>query len=90
MTMTKAFNPGRGGLLKQGTVAIGREPIRVPVAHMPPRRPAAAAAHPEGEPQVQLHRADDGSVRAITVRCTCGREVTLQCEYLDEGGTNEG
>jgi hypothetical protein len=89
MTMGKTSNLSKGGLLKQGSVAIGREPVKVPVGHVPARRPAAPAAHPEGEPEVQLLRAEDGSVRAITVRCTCGREISLQCEYLENGGTNE-
>lgn len=89
MTIGKATSMGKGGLLKQGTVAFGREAIKVPVGQMPARRHAPSAAHPEGEPEVQLIRAEDGSVRAITVRCPCGREISLQCEYLGDGGTNE-
>jgi hypothetical protein len=90
VTTQKASTSGRGSLLKQQTVAFGREPVSVPAGSVPARPPAVPAPGSlEGEPHVQLHRDDDGSVRAITVRCSCGREITLQCEYLDDGGANE-
>lgn len=73
------------GLLKQHAVAYRREAVKVPVARRNPRRPAPAAG---GEPTVDLHRGPDGAVQAITVRCTCGKEITLQCEYLGEGGSD--
>ncbi len=96
--MRKTYAASKGGLLKQQGVDFGEEPVPVPVAALPaatPRREAApvptdpAGEHLEGDPQVHLHRAEDGSVRAITVRCPCGREITMQCEYIDEGGNNE-
>ena len=94
--MRKSHAHSRGGLLKQRSMDFDREPMPVPVSALPPParpsvpKPAAPAdEHLEGDPQVHLHRAEDGSVRAITVRCPCGREITMQCEYIDEGGTDE-
>jgi len=91
MTMEDPSNRGKGGLLKQNEVAFAREPVTVPAGNIPARPPAADRAEPDadGRPEVRLHRAEDGTVRAITVRCPCGREVTLQCEYLDDGGKDE-
>jgi hypothetical protein len=88
--MRKTFSRTRGGLLKQQAVAFGGEAVRVPAGAVPAPRPAPPApGQPEGAPHVHLHRDEDGSVRSITVRCPCGREITLQCEYLDDGGTDE-
>ncbi len=96
--MRKSYASSGGGLLKQRGVDFDRKPVAVPVGNLPASagRPAAgppakagspAGEHLEGDPQVHLHRGEDGSVQAITVRCPCGREITMQCEYIDEGGT---
>jgi hypothetical protein len=86
--MEKTTAAGRGDLLKSKNVARAEGRFRVPVAGMP-----ETAQRPEPEPQadpaVELHRGPDGTVAAITVRCSCGEEITLQCEYLGEGEADE-
>ena len=74
-------------VLKAGEVLLGQEAVEVPVGELGLKRPAAPAY--EGEPDIEVERADDGTVRAIRVRCPCGRVTTLQCEYLEQGGEND-
>jgi hypothetical protein len=75
-----------GRLLKQDQVTLGQTAARVPAGQLP--RPTRPPAEPHGEPEVHLTRADDGTVIQITVRCPCGRETTLQCQYPDQGETD--
>ena len=74
-------------VLKAHQVLLGPEAVEVPVGRLDVR-PASAPA-PEGEPEIDVQRAEDGTVRAIQVRCPCGRVTTLQCEYFEQGGKNE-
>lgn len=81
--MPQPGSRGRGALLRQDRVAFDRTPARVSAGPLPPScRPPA---EPGGEPDVQLVRAPDGTVIQITVRCPCGRQTTLRCEYSDQG-----
>lgn len=41
---------------------------------LPPRAPG------DCEPQVELVR-DGGQIRAIDIRCSCGKRIYLVCEY---------
>jgi hypothetical protein len=75
---------GRGRLLKQNEVAPGAGTVSVPAAQLP--RPREAPAATGGQPEVKLVRGPDGTVQQIRVRCPCGRETTLQCEYPVSGG----
>ncbi|MGD2175585.1 MAG: hypothetical protein PVJ27_09295 [Candidatus Brocadiaceae bacterium] len=74
-------------VIKAGEVAFGSEPARIPVGDVAPRhRPQPAV---EEEPEINIDRAEDGTVRTIEVRCTCGRTISLQCEYFEQGGEDE-
>ena len=35
------------------------------------------------EPEVILHRDDDGTVRKIEVVCKCGEHIILELEYME-------
>ena len=85
--MQQGGRSSRGRLLKQDRVALGQTAARVPAGQLP--RPARRPAEPDGEPEVRLIRADDGTVTQITVRCPCGRETTLDCQYPDHGEGDE-
>ena len=77
-----------GPILKSDQVGIGSEPASIPVGALPQRRARAGGPDLAGEPEVKFTKAADGTVEQITVRCPCGREVTLQCEYPVRGGEN--
>ncbi len=76
----------RKTVLTEDRIVVGREPVSVPSGRMPKPRKAPAPAETAHEPQVQAVTGPDGSVHSILVRCTCGREITLQCEYFADGG----
>ena len=76
-------------ILKQQQVIVRGEPVAIPSGGTAPRAEAPAGPPASDKPDVQLIRADDGSVRSIRVRCACGREITLQCEYFADGGEHE-
>lgn len=78
----------RGRLLKQSNVTLGQTAARVPAGQMPRAVPPPPAAR-DGEPEIRLTRAADGTITQITVRCPCGRETTLHCQYPDLGEGNE-
>jgi len=84
--MTQDRTQPDGSLLKGDQIVFQPVPLKVPVAGP---APASAPRQPAGEPEVELTRAPDGTITAITVRCPCGRHVTLECEYSDRGGTDE-
>ncbi len=75
-------------MLKAGEVSVGAEAVDIPVGR--PAGPQRRAASPEGDPEIRLDRAPDGTIRRIEVRCPCGRITTLRCEYAQEqGGSHE-
>ena len=78
---------GRNALIERGHVTMAEGTAIVPAGSVP--RPAAAPSAAQ-EPEVEVIRADDGTIRAITVRCTCGRQITLQCDYVEEGDHQDG
>jgi len=78
---------GKDALIGRDGVAMGEGAAVVPAGSLP--RPAAAPPAAQ-EPEVEVVRADDGTIRAITVRCTCGRQITLQCDYIEEEGHQDG
>ncbi len=85
--MKNGFTSRRKKVLKAHEVLLGQEAIEVPVGRLDVR--PASAPVPEGELEIEVERAEDGTVRAIQVRCPCGRVTTLQCEYFEQGGQNE-
>jgi len=85
--MQQGERSSRGRLLKQDRVVLGQSVARVPAGQLP--RPTPRSAQNGDEPEVHLVRAEDGTVTQITVRCPCGRETTLHCEYPDHGGDDE-
>ena len=75
----------KDGLLKAEHIVYDTAPMRVPQGSVASR---AASARPEqlgGEPDVDYIRDENGAVKSILIRCACGREITLQCEYLEGG-----
>ena len=75
----------RNGLLKGDQISVGGSSVSVPPGQLPHRRKAKPVTGP-GDPKIDVVRDDNGAIKQITVRCTCGREISLQCEYLSEGG----
>ncbi len=88
MTMRRDMSRAKDGLLKGDAVRNGG-PVRIPAAPLPSPRPPERHDEEDGEPEVELHRGPDGAVSAISVRCPCGREITLQCEYLNGADEDE-
>ncbi|MHC4481835.1 MAG: hypothetical protein ACYS1C_12835 [Planctomycetota bacterium] len=82
--MADGLAGGRGGVLNAEQVVFDEAAVQVPVGELP-RRMRLAPEADGAEPEVKLTRGDDGSVKQITVHCPCGREITLQCEYLAQG-----
>jgi hypothetical protein len=87
MTVSEDSGDGRGVVLKRDRVAHRPEPVPVPVGELPPGPPhgRGGPSADGGEPEVQVRRGPDGAIQSITVTCSCGREMTLQCEYFEEG-----
>lgn len=79
--------PSGGGdrLVKEDRVSFKQQPVTIPVGELPPRKQRVAAVEAGAQVEVETVRADDGTVKQITVHCSCGREITLQCEYSDQG-----
>lgn len=86
--MTDSSRTGRNGLLRREQVLFNQKPAAVPVGALPQRKRHSAAGDAPGEPEVRVTKAQDGTIEQITVRCPCGREITLQCEYLSRGDHN--
>lgn len=57
-------------LIPGSQVRLTGEPARV----VPPRQPG------DCEPQINLIR-DGGQIRAIDIRCSCGKRIYLECDY---------
>jgi len=82
----------RSKVLKREAVALQDQKVKIP-AGMCGGQAGDGACRPEVdlnftkplEPHVDIVRGPDGTIEAITVRCTCGRETTLHCEYQEEG-----
>jgi len=83
--MGRSLSDDKNGLVKRDRVEPGAGPARVPVGDFARRRGRPTDADPGGEPDVKVARGDDGTVQQITVRCPCGREIILQCEYFGRG-----
>jgi hypothetical protein len=79
----------RGAILAHQRVVSLGEPVRVPSGQIPQHRPSTANSAGVGNAEVDVATDERGVVQSITVRCSCGREVTLKCEYLPEGDENE-
>ncbi len=84
--MTNGLPSRKNRVVEAENVQMGKEAASIPVGEV---RRAPSRAEPEGEPEVQVERAEDGTVRTIKVRCTCGRTVELACEYFQQGGDHE-
>ena len=75
-------------LLKDDSFALGQGAVEVPVGSESGKgREPAAAVRPE--PEVDFTRTGDGAIEWIVVHCTCGQEIRLRCEYLEDGGADE-
>ena len=80
----------RERILKREQLVLRGEPVSVPVGSPASRPPGRKVEGQRPEPELEVVRAPDGSVAAIVVQCTCGRRITLECDYLlDSGGDNE-
>jgi hypothetical protein len=76
----------RRGLLRANDVEVGPAPVRVPTAgrtRRAPRQPSQHAADCAGQPAVEVLRGSGGEVRAIVVQCTCGEQITIECQYQE-------
>ena len=75
----------RSKVLKSDHVTLTEQKVRVPGGAELSRADIDLTFGKHSEPHVDITREPDGTIEAITVRCTCGREITLHCEYPDEG-----
>ena len=76
----------RRGLLHANDVEVGPAPVRVPTAGRARRAPQQSAQHATGcagQPAVEVLRGPAGAVRAIVVQCTCGEQITIECQYQE-------
>jgi hypothetical protein len=89
MKMAQGSSAERARVLKRGQVVFGGGTAKVPVGGLPRGRLLAANAETGGEPEVNVVRGADGTIEQITLRCPCGRETTLQCEYPAQGEKDE-
>ncbi len=80
---------GRSRLLTGDDISFSRRSVTIAVSSAP----GVAGARPTGtgpaQPEVIPVGAEDGKIDMITVRCTCGREITITCDYAQEGGEDE-
>lgn len=83
--MAKRDSTGRECVLKESRVVFDGGVVSIPVGEVRPKRPPAPSADTDEQPDVKAVRSDDGTIEQITVRCPCGRETTIQCEYLVQG-----
>jgi hypothetical protein len=75
----------RSKVLKSESVTLKEQKVKIPTGEGTHRPEVDLNFGKASEPHVDIVRGDDGTIEAILVRCTCGRETTLHCEYLDEG-----
>jgi len=88
--MAKTPTKGKSRVLKHEEVEFSGEPVRVAVAKTALQEEAPGPSRQvRAEPEVVPERAEDGTIERITVRCTCGRETVINCDYLDEGGDQD-
>ena len=91
----------RDAILSAGRVIVHAGKVRIPAgptaqadapsaAETPAPAGRKAPAKPSDQPEVELVRGRDGVIRAIVVRCTCGRELRLQCEYEPPAAADGG
>ena len=76
----------KNGLLKANEVSLMDKPVHVPQGVCPPGL-AASGGQPTGadQPEVEYVKDDQGVVKSVVVYCPCGRQIHLQCEYMDGG-----
>jgi len=86
--MMESQSKGRARLLRRDRVALNPEAVHV-AASPPKSRGGQSPEHVRAEPEIIPIRAEDGTIEMITVRCTCGRDIHISCDYLDEGGKDE-
>ena len=86
--MHNAVRNRKGAILKEDQVVVRSAPVSVPPGDITRPRPRAADTAPGApdEPELNVIRAADGTIQSIHVRCPCGREISLQCEYVTDGG----
>jgi hypothetical protein len=80
--MTRNRQARRDNLLKRHRVRRGAEPVRISIGPLP--EPVHEHAGQDGEPEVTPVTGPDGEVRCIVVRCACGREIRIDCQYSEE------
>ena len=86
--MDETSAKGKGRLLKGDQISLSPDAVHVHVSQIKIHRPAKPQEPVRHAPEVSTARAEDGTIRTITVRCTCGREIQITCDYLDEGENN--
>jgi hypothetical protein len=83
--MAEPHAEGRCRLLKRHEVYLQDEAAHIPAPRLPRRRPAAGQDAAPAEPRIDLQKGEDGTVQKVNVLCTCGRKITLECEYFGQG-----
>lgn len=86
--MAEELPSRRDKLLKEHEVVFHEARANVPVGHLTHRKGRSPRSDAAGEAEVKVTKSADGTVEQITVRCACGREITIQCEYSGRGDDN--
>ncbi len=73
-------------LLKRRRVRHSRVVRKVPCGTPPAGEEDrdTSAEVPSGEPELEPIQDDEGTVTHIHVRCPCGRELMVECDYSTE------
>lgn len=72
-------------VVKAKRVTYTEKVVNVRVGQIPRELLSRASGTARAQPEVTVSKAEDGTIQSVTVRCTCGREIPLQCEYLGGG-----
>jgi len=88
MKRTVQKTDGKGEVLKGDNITLDNTRVQVgPTEEQPPARDEEELP---SETQVKTLRGESGKVEAIEVTCSCGRNIHLNCEYMEDKDAREG
>ena len=70
-------------VLSQGEVQISDTPVRVGNTTVEGGQAAALDSGQEHAPEISVEHDADGNVALIRIRCSCGEDIAVACEYSD-------
>ena len=87
--MTKTPNKNGSKVLKSEQVNLGKKSVSINCASASCQPAGGGASGGPTQPEVIPNRSADGKISTITVRCSCGREIHINCDYLEEESADE-